>query len=141
VLLHEWPGVAPLGFNARGRLLTFDSGRRVFESHDLAATIAPAAGWNPTEDSAKVFGGALSADRKVLATVAEVGKKQSRIELWNAETGERPGPACGSRGECLFHPLAPPARREGGQPGTSSPAYTPRSGQSPGDDQTAEVRR
>lgn len=92
-ILHEWPGTVPLGFNAQGRLLAYDSGRRVFEVHDLAATNAAVTGWNPAEGDGRVFGGALSADRRTLATVSEAGREQSRIQLWNALTGEQTGPA------------------------------------------------
>ena len=92
VLLHEWMGAAFLGFNAQGRLLAYDSARRVFEVHDLAARNAPVTGWNLPEDGGKVFSGALSADRQTLATVSEVGRNQSRIQLWNALTGEMTGP-------------------------------------------------
>lgn len=42
--------------------------------------------------AARSSGGALSADRQTLATVSEVGRKQSRIQLWNALTGQMTGP-------------------------------------------------
>lgn len=95
-ILHEWPGAVPLGFNAQGRLLAYDSGRRVFEVHDLAATNAAVTGWNQTGGDGRVFGGALTADRRTVATVSEAGREQSQIQLWNALTGEKTGPAFAS---------------------------------------------
>jgi WD40 repeat protein len=94
VLLHNWPGTLVFGFDGRGRPLVYDSTRLVFEVHDLAAPDVPARGWkNPDADT--VISGGFSPDRRTLATVHSAGNResrvqarQSRIRLWNIETGE-----------------------------------------------------
>jgi WD40 repeat protein len=93
-LLHEWPGTLVFGFVGQERPLVYDSTRQVFEVHDLAAPDVPARGWkNPDADT--VISGAFSPDRRTLATVHSAGNRdsrvqarQSRIQLWNIETGE-----------------------------------------------------
>ena len=92
VMLHEWPDTVSLGFNAAGRLILYMRERQAFEIHDLALTNAAVTGWTLPPDIGKVFGGALSADRRTLATLAQVATNQSQIQLWNVETGERTEP-------------------------------------------------
>jgi len=93
VLLHEWTGTLALGFNRAGRLLVYDSGRNVFESHDLVVPHAAVTGWNQVADGGLVFSGVLSSDRRTLATLASMGRDRSQIQLWNVETGAPISPA------------------------------------------------
>ncbi len=87
VLLHDWPRTLVFGFVAPGRLLAYADTSRGFELHDLAAAGSPPCGWqNP--DTNSVLSGALSPDRKTLATVHRSGQTGSRIQLWNVERGE-----------------------------------------------------
>lgn len=86
VLLHTRADTRILGFNAQGRLLTYDEARRVFQARDLAATNGPVSRWsNP--DGGQVAAGALSSDGRTLAALSETGKDQSRIRFWNGASG------------------------------------------------------
>ncbi|MFN0068070.1 MAG: hypothetical protein ACKVYV_10585 [Limisphaerales bacterium] len=93
-LIHKWPVTVAFGFNAEDRLLIYSGNRRIFEKHDLTASNANAqvSGWNYVDPS-MLTSGALSGDRRVLATVSIMGMDRSRIFLWNSGTGGRIGPS------------------------------------------------
>jgi WD40 repeat protein len=91
--LHLWPDTVFLGVEARGCVVAYDNSRRVFETHDLEATPSMVRQWPAPQIEGRIFSGGLSQDRRKLVTLCVAGAKESRIQLWDPQTGEATGPA------------------------------------------------